>query len=56
MKSNLTLSFLLVIFSIPAFAQSQTVTGKVTDSKDNSPVAGATIKIKGGKAGSRFTK
>ncbi len=55
MRSNLTLVFYF-LFLIPIVAQSQTVTGKVTDSKDNSPVAGATIKIKGGKVGSRFAK
>ena len=32
------------------FAQTSTVTGRVTDSKDNSPLPGVTVKIKGGGA------
>src|ERR1700730_12270188 len=32
------------------FAQKATVTGRVTDSKDNSPLPGVTVKIKGGGA------
>jgi TonB-dependent starch-binding outer membrane protein SusC len=34
-----------------AFAQNKTVTGKVTDSKDGSPVSGATVQVKGSRTG-----
>ncbi|WP_298391297.1 SusC/RagA family TonB-linked outer membrane protein [Hydrotalea sp.] len=37
----------LALFSTAAFAQTKVITGKVTDSKDGSPVAGATIVVKG---------
>ncbi|NCU03189.1 MAG: SusC/RagA family TonB-linked outer membrane protein [Chitinophagaceae bacterium] len=41
------LSFLLVVLAVNVFAQGKTVTGKVTDSKDGSPVANASVTIKG---------
>lgn len=34
-----------------AFAQNRTVTGKVTDSKDGSPVSGASVQVKGSRTG-----
>lgn len=34
-----------------AFAQNKTVTGKVTDSKDGSPVSGVSVQVKGTKTG-----
>lgn len=34
-----------------AFAQNKTVTGKVTDSKDGSPVSGASVQVKGTRTG-----
>ncbi|WP_298411637.1 SusC/RagA family TonB-linked outer membrane protein [Hydrotalea sp.] len=37
----------LALFSTAAFAQTKVITGKVTDSKDGSPIAGATIVVKG---------
>lgn len=40
----------LLLFAAPAFAQ-KTVTGKVTDAKDGSPVAGASVKVKGTNTG-----
>jgi len=42
----LLLSFSLIFFSAAVFAQN-TVTGKVTDSKDGSPAAGITVTVKG---------
>lgn len=36
-----------VVMLLPAFAQAQTVTGKVTDAKDGAPIPGVTITIKG---------
>ena len=41
---------LLLFFCIAAHAQTVTVSGKIKDSKDDSPIAGATIRAKGGKA------
>lgn len=41
------LGFLLMVFAMHVFAQSRTVTGKVTDSKDGSPIANASVTIKG---------
>ncbi len=38
---------LLGIFSVPAIAQNRTVTGKVTDSKDGSPLPNITVAVKG---------
>ena len=38
---------LLCFFAIPALAQNKTVTGKVTDSKDGSPITGASVVAKG---------
>src|SRR5664279_4273026 len=49
MKYNLTLLCCLLFLLIPSFAQNQTVSGKITDAKDDSPVAGATVKVKGSK-------
>lgn len=40
---------MLSMFSLSSFAQNKTVTGKVTDSKDGSPLIGATISVKGTK-------
>ncbi len=44
--AGMILSMLLVMVQL-GFAQGKTVTGKVTDSKDGSPVAGASVQIKG---------
>ncbi|MDE3234406.1 MAG: TonB-dependent receptor [Bacteroidota bacterium] len=41
------LTLVLTVFCVPALAQDKVVTGKVTDSKDGSPLAGATITAKG---------
>ncbi|MGN6397755.1 MAG: SusC/RagA family TonB-linked outer membrane protein [Mucilaginibacter sp.] len=38
---------LLCFFVLPAMAQNKTVTGKVTDAKDGSPLPGVTITLKG---------
>ena len=49
LKNLLRVSFfaLLCFFVLPAMAQNKTVTGKVTDAKDGSPLPGVTITIKG---------
>ncbi len=47
----LSLGFLLVFSFSQLFSQSKTITGKVLDSKDNSPVVGATVQPKGSKNG-----
>lgn len=49
-KSGAFLALLLVLAQI-GFAQSRIVTGTVTDSKDASPVSGASVTIKGTKLG-----
>ncbi|MBL7710178.1 MAG: carboxypeptidase-like regulatory domain-containing protein, partial [Chitinophagaceae bacterium] len=42
----------VLAFSVQfAAAQDKTITGKVTDSKDGSPVAGASVQAKGSRAG-----
>ena len=47
----LSLGFLLLFSFSQAFSQTKTVTGKITDSKDGSPIVGATIQPKGTKNG-----
>lgn len=42
---------LLCLFALPALAQNVVVTGKVTDSKDGSPIPGVSIVAKGSTAG-----
>jgi iron complex outermembrane receptor protein len=41
------LALLCFVFVLPAMAQNKTVTGKVTDSKDGSPLIGASVSVKG---------
>ena len=45
---TLLLSFSMLLVSTIAFSQNK-VTGKVTDSKDGTPVAGVTVTVKGSK-------
>src|SRR5689334_20181076 len=47
------LSLLLVVLSQSLFAQEKTISGKVTDSKDGSPVPGVTVTAKGTGAGTQ---
>lgn len=47
----LTLGFLLLLAFSQGFSQTKTITGKVTDSKDGSPIAGATVQPKGARNG-----
>ena len=42
---------LLLLFALGAQAQIRTVTGKVTDAKDGSPLVGASVTVKGGSKG-----
>ncbi|MBL7731061.1 MAG: carboxypeptidase-like regulatory domain-containing protein, partial [Chitinophagaceae bacterium] len=44
-------SMVFVLSLQTAFAQDRTVTGKVTDSKDGSPVSGASVQVKGSRTG-----
>jgi hypothetical protein len=46
MKKTLV-ALLLAVFCLPAFAQDRTVTGKVTDAKDGSPLVAASVSVKG---------
>jgi TonB-linked SusC/RagA family outer membrane protein len=41
------LALVFMVFAMHVFAQSRTVTGKVTDSRDGSPVSNASVTIKG---------
>jgi TonB-linked SusC/RagA family outer membrane protein len=43
--------FLLCVFALPVMAQNTVVTGKVTDSKDGSPIPGASVVAKGTTSG-----
>lgn len=45
------MSILLLLTALFAFSQSRTVTGKVTDPKDNSALSGVSVQIKGSKTG-----
>jgi iron complex outermembrane receptor protein len=48
----IALPILLLFFSFStALAQNKTITGKVTDSKDGSPIVGVTIQVKGSRSG-----
>jgi len=46
-----TLLILCVLFTHALSAQNKTITGKITDSKDGSPVVGASVQAKGSKKG-----
>lgn len=41
------LALVFMVFAMHVFAQSRTITGKVTDSRDGSPVSNASVTIKG---------
>ncbi len=43
MRMKSVISMLLLVVSICAAAQNRTITGKVIDSKSNSPLAGVTV-------------
>src|SRR5450432_802126 len=47
----LSIGFLLLFSISQVFSQTKTITGRVIDSKDNSPVVGATVQPKGSKNG-----
>ena len=47
----IALPMLLLLISFAASAQNKTITGKVTDSKDGSPIVGVTIQVKGSRSG-----
>src|ERR1700733_11745521 len=42
---------LLLLLCLPALAQNKTITGKVTDSKDGTPLAGVSVMSKGSEHG-----
>lgn len=46
-------TILLLLLSVLAFAQSHVITGKVTDAKDNSPLPGVTVQVKGTATGTQ---
>lgn len=43
--------FLFGFFLSPSFGQNKTITGKITDSKDGTPLVGVTVQVKGSGAG-----
>ncbi|MEP6748841.1 MAG: SusC/RagA family TonB-linked outer membrane protein [Bacteroidota bacterium] len=47
----LSIGFLLLLSVSQLFSQTKTITGKVTDSKDGSPIVGATVQPRGSKNG-----
>jgi len=47
MKKNLLIYLTLFFFYSTVFAQSRVITGKVTDIKDNSPIPGVNVRVKG---------
>ena len=49
--SRIFLPILFILFSFVSNAQDRIVTGKITDKTDNSPIAGATVRIKGTERG-----
>ncbi|MEO8405003.1 MAG: SusC/RagA family TonB-linked outer membrane protein, partial [Chitinophagaceae bacterium] len=49
--SGVTLSVISLFLSLAVAAQTKTITGKVTDSKDGTPVVGASVVAKGSKSG-----
>ena len=46
-----SIGFLLLLAFSQVFSQTKTITGKITDSKDGSPIVGATVQPKGTKNG-----
>src|SRR6185436_17575725 len=51
MRKSLLLLGSFLLFFILSFAQSKTVTGKVIDSRDGSPLRGVRVNVKGSKGG-----
>ena len=49
--SRIILPIIFIFFSFVGNAQDRIVTGKITDKTDNSPIAGATVRIKGTERG-----
>lgn len=47
--TKVLLYLLLTLFSITAFSQNKVITGKVTDTKDGTPLSNATVSVKGAK-------
>ncbi len=50
MRKFLTLLGAVLVLCLNSFAQTGKITGKVTDSRDGSPLSGATVRIRGGAA------
>src|SRR5215471_7391922 len=51
MKRTLLFSLLMLLISSLAWSQNQDVNGRVTDARDNSPLSGVSVFIKGSKTG-----
>src|SRR5215207_4535351 len=42
---------MLMISQLPLFARQQNITGKITDSKDNTPISGVSVRVKDSRTG-----
>ncbi len=51
MRKEFSFLFMLLFAASTAFSQSRTISGKVTDSKDGSPLVGVSVAVKGGTGG-----
>mgnify|MGYP006198063351 CR=1 FL=1 len=47
MRKLVSMTFVLLMCTLHLFAQEKTVTGKVTDEKDGTPLAGVSVTVKG---------
>ena len=52
-KALVAMLMMLTVFCLPSIAQDRTVTGKVTNAKDGSPLAAASILVKGSGVGAQ---
>src|SRR5262245_49952839 len=51
MRKEFSFLLLLLLAAFTVFAQNRTLTGKVTDSKDGSPLSGVSVTVKGSSTG-----
>ena len=52
-KALVAMLMMLTVFCLPSIAQDRTVTGKVTNAKDGSPLAAASVLVKGSGVGAQ---
>src|SRR5688572_14351702 len=51
MRKLVSMTFVLLLCIMQVFAQEKTVTGKVTDEKDGTPLSGVSVTVKGSSIG-----